>query len=79
MKSIIKPLALLFLDGDNFKLINDNRGHAAGDKVLMEVASRLMTFCAGKRHLAGVLAAMSLPFCCARCARKQKRRPCARR
>ncbi|WP_251276709.1 diguanylate cyclase domain-containing protein, partial [Enterobacter hormaechei] len=43
--------ALLFLDGDNFKLIKDNWGHAAGDKVLMEVASRLMTF-AGKRHLA---------------------------
>lgn len=36
----------------------------------MEVASRLMTF-AGKRHLAWRLAAMSLPFCCARCARKQ--------
>ncbi|TCW05650.1 diguanylate cyclase (GGDEF)-like protein [Raoultella sp. BIGb0138] len=43
--------ALLFLDGDNFKLINDNWGHATGDKVLIEVARRLMTF-AGKRHQA---------------------------
>ena len=34
-------LAVMFIDMDNFKTINDTHGHAAGDSVLKAVASRL--------------------------------------
>lgn len=34
-------LSLMFIDLDNFKLVNDGHGHEAGDAVLVEVAKRM--------------------------------------
>ena len=33
-----RPMSLVFIDVDHFKKVNDDRGHAVGDKVLIQVA-----------------------------------------
>ena len=47
-------LAVCFLDLDGFKPVNDLHGHAAGDKVLKEVATRLLACVRGTDTVARI-------------------------
>ena len=40
-KRIARPIAVMFIDVDHFKTVNDTLGHTAGDELLLEMARRL--------------------------------------
>ncbi|WP_420963673.1 putative bifunctional diguanylate cyclase/phosphodiesterase [Brucella sp. IR073] len=49
-----EPFALLYLDVDQFKQVNDSIGHPAGDRLLREVAARLLRLISPKDFLARI-------------------------
>src|SRR6185437_11590894 len=40
-----RPVAVMMLDIDHFKLVNDQHGHDAGDRTLVAVADQLRSAC----------------------------------
>jgi diguanylate cyclase (GGDEF)-like protein len=51
---LAKDVALLVFDLDDFKPVNDQHGHGAGDQVLTKVAQRLKRHCRGDDAIARV-------------------------
>lgn len=49
-----RPLAILVLDADHFKEVNDSHGHAAGDEALRTLA-RIVNACTRERDVVGRL------------------------
>ena len=56
-------LAVMFVDLDSFKIINDTHGHDAGDSVLQTIAQRLMENTFATTTPSAALAAMNSCTC----------------
>jgi diguanylate cyclase len=75
----LRPFSLLVLDLDRFKIVNDNHGHLAGDRVLADAARRLQSGIRDKDFLArygGEEFVIVLPDCALPIAMAVARRLC---
>ena len=55
-----RPVALMFLDLDQFKLVNDSMGHAVGDQLLVQAAERIGN-CVRDEDIVGRISGDELP------------------